>query len=173
MVVGSVANAGLSAEQKAILLVRVLLFDRALSGDFIDIAVVFAPGEAASREEKAAISTALRAIDLQTSTSRMRLRIHPVALDPLDDAEAQLTQVRAKVAYLCSGLVPKSVQAVRRATTKLEVLSITGTESYLDAGVSVALTTKGDRARVIVNLRASREERAELQSEMLNIAEVR
>jgi hypothetical protein len=167
------ANADeLTANDQATLLLRVLAYDRALAsvqGDAIQVVVVFKNDSAAGAQKDlvSAFSTAARRVNVQGK----RVEISTITYEK-GSMLARLTSAHAAVAFLTPGLDNGMLDEIRAATRKLHALSLTGVEAYVGPGASVALVARGDRARVLVNLPATKEEGAVLDAALLNMAEV-
>lgn len=166
-------EAPLPPRHQALLLLRVLAYDRALHGRDDRRAMVAlavrpgdAAGEALAREVAAAIEDAAgeftvaglpaRAVVLAAERGRLAGR---------------LREVHASVVLFlgASGADPlEGCQAAREA----QVLSASGSRAAVETCVALGLVSDGGKARVLVNLREARAEGADLDSALLAIAQL-
>lgn len=173
LVVGLVAQAQVPAENQALLLMRILAFDRKApvrAGSTVRIALVSRPGqeasEAACREMESAVEKAARTVSVGG------LPVRAVRLPYTGAFEAELGRLQATALYVCPGL-GDAVGTISRAARAVGVLSFTGDEALVDGGLSVGLVRRQAKAAIVVNLKASRAEGADLDSGLLRLAEVR
>lgn len=164
---------GLQPAQKALLLLKVLTYDRNLTaraGPEVRVAVVFRAGHAASLAERDALLLALE----QTARRAVvaGLPVSAVAL-PFRDGAAlgeRLAELRAAALYTCAGL-DDVAREIARAARERGVPSMAGGREPLLQGIAVALVDRGDRAGVVVNVRAAAAQGADLDAALLGLAE--
>jgi hypothetical protein len=171
--VHAAGGSGLPPAQKALLLLKVLTYDRNLvarAGAGVRIAVVFRPGHGASQAERDALLPALE----QTARRAVvaGLPVSAVAV-PFRDAEslaARLAELHAAALYACAGLEDVA-REIARAARERGVPSVAGARDPVLQGLAVALVDRGDRAGVVVNLRAAAAQGADLDAALLELAE--
>jgi len=161
------------ARQRALVLLLVIAYDHNLAaraGDTATLLVVYNSRDERSRGEHAAMRDGLAALE-KLLVGGLPLRIvsedHGGA-DTLRDAVARL---RPAALYLCAGLGDQ-VESVSRITRAARVLSFAASEGYVRAGLSVAILSGGQRARVLINLAAARAEGVAFDAGLLKLAEV-
>jgi hypothetical protein len=164
----------LTPRKQALLLLRVLVYDRNLKAratDAIRVAVAFRAGDARSERHRDVLMAALEEVSREVVA--LGLPVEAVALPYHDaaDFEARLARSAPACAYVCAGLEPV-VKEISRVTQRHSVLSASGSREMAEAGLTVALVNRGSRAGVVVNLAAARAERADFDSALLAIAEV-
>jgi hypothetical protein len=164
---------GVPPGQKALLLLRVLAYDRNLrarAGPEVRIAVVYKPGHRASERERDALLFALEEVTGRAVVAGLPVRA--VAL-PYQDAagfRALLAGSGASTMYLCSGL-EEAGRDLARAARERSVLSVCGSREQAMAGCAVALVDRGERAALVVNPRAAVGQGGDLDSALLSVAE--
>ena len=161
-------------EQQSALLLRILAYDRNLHERVdaqVNFVVIYEEADPESVAEAHAIESALREIGRNTTVAGYRLETytHPYrgAVAELD----YLSRLHATAVYLCSGM-GGHVAEVSGVTQSLSILSFTGVEAWAREGIGVGLIERGGRARIVVNLPATRAEGADLDAGLLRHAEV-
>ncbi len=164
---------GDAAHQQAQLLLRVLAYDHNLSeraGDSVTVVLVYSARSAESRGDHAALREGLAALDkLRVAGLPFRVTSHEYV--DADQLRALVERDRPTALYLGPGLA-EQVESVSRTTRAGRVLSFASSEAYARAGLSVAIVAGSERARVVINLAASRAEGAAFDAGMLKLAEV-
>ena len=165
------ARAEVPAQKQALIVMRVLAYDRALeqrSRRRVRIAVVHGPGA----DSLACASRMRQAFD--GLVGRVTVKGKPIGVDTF--ASDQLTvdlleRRRIGVAYVCRGTdrdLDHMIYLARRA----DVLTFTDQPGLVERGLAIALTADGGRARISINLEAVRAEGAQLGSHLLNLSRV-
>jgi len=163
----------LPARHQALLLLRVLAYDRALpgrTGEVATVGVVYRPGDRSGEARRDALLEALREAAATFSVRGIPVKVVAIPWSPEQFAE-RLRNNRAAAALLV-GMGVEEAAAVTRITRKERVLSLSEDRAVVDAGVAVGLIHRGRRAGVVVNLAAARAEGADLEAELLAVAEV-
>lgn len=170
----SAAGAELPARQKALVLLRVLVYDRALkvrAGSEVRVAVAYRPGDARSEEERDQLVEALQDVSRQAVAAGLPIRV--LAL-PFTDAASVAQRLRAEGAaalFACQGLEDQAA-ALARVARETRVLALGASRQLVEAGFAVALVDRGDRAGLVVNQRAALAQGADLDSALLALAEL-
>jgi hypothetical protein len=171
---GSARADDLTPRKQALLLLRVLVYDRNLrarADGVVRVAVAFRAGDRRSEEKRDELVAALE--DVSREVVALGLPIAVVAMPYQDaaDFDARLGRSAPACVYVCTGLEPlvKEIAAVAR---RRAVLSVSGSREMAEAGLAVALVNRGSRAGVVVNLPAARAEGADLDAALLAIAEI-
>jgi len=168
------AGAGeISPRQRALLLLRVLVYDRALAqraGGEVKVAVVFRPeGDAAEREALLATFE-----ELSRTVKAAGLPVRAVALPyqgPAAFAEG-LAKLRPVALYACAGLGEAALE-VAAAARKARVLAVGGERPLvLEGGFSLALVDRGERAGLMLDPEAAAAAGADFDSALLSVAEL-
>lgn len=166
-----VQAASLAADNQALLLLRTLAYDRNLksrvSGGEVVIAVVFKPGSSESESMRSDMMRAIRNASQRLTVAGLAVRAKAVAYD--NRLGAQLEGVSA--VYLCAGLAGQ-IDNIHRVTRSKKILSATGEENEVREGLSLGLVQRGSRAAILVNLKSSKAEGADLDSALLRMAEI-
>lgn len=159
-------------EKQALLLLKILKFDRALetraSGTAI-VAIVYQENdpesEAVRVEMQAALDSARRSVTFPLPIKTVRI---PYSASGF---ESDLAQAKPAAAYVAPGLASQ-IPAISRATRRQGTLTFTGQESYVQAGLAVGILAREARPTLLVNLLASKAEGADLSSDLLRLSEV-
>lgn len=159
----------LPAPTQALLLFRVLGYDRNLAqraGSAVTIAVAWQVGDEGPRD--AAVDA------LRDLASRYRIAGLPVHVVPVRFEEGafgrRLEGAEAQAVLVVGGLgaeAPRLVATFRA----LHLLSAASSRAAAEAGLTVALFRRGDRAAVAVNLPSARAAGASLDSTLFLVAE--
>jgi len=166
--------AELSPHGRALLMLKVIAYDRNLkrrAGKVLRIAVIHRAGDPRSAQDGMEMAAALKEVASRVTVAGL---VAEVVLLPLAGATGLADRLRdagASVAYVAdglAGLTPDIATGSRRAA----VLTATGSRAGVEAGLSIGLVRRGLGAAVLVNLPASRREGADIDSELLDIAEV-
>ncbi|MFT4977376.1 MAG: hypothetical protein ACI8S6_003281 [Myxococcota bacterium] len=168
------AIAGVPPDLEARILARALAYDRALSqhaNSEVLIGVVEHPGSPTSRQQAAAIRDAFEALSNHTIQG---LPLRVVILTWIDAAvftEALAAQ-DIDTLYLTAGLdgVAKTISA---SAKQQGCSTITGVEGYVrDGSAAIGVVVDGNRPSLLVNLPEARALKMDLDSTMLQLAEV-
>jgi hypothetical protein len=164
-------SAGIPADKQALILLRVLAYDRNLAGragDTVRIAVLYRPGHGASERAAAELVAAAGAAERSVAGRPVRLISLPFSADTV---ERDLERTGASATFVCQGL-EGDVARVAQATQRRAILSISSEENMVHSGLSIGVVRRGERAAILVNLVAARAEQADLSAELLRLAEV-
>lgn len=170
---GAVAT-DLPPQQKALVLLRVLVYDRALKARAkaeVRVAVVFRPGDARSEAEREQLEGALGEIAGKAVAVGLPIRVQAL---PFTDRVllAQRLRERGVVAlFVCAGL-ESDAAAIAGVAREGKVLALTASRRMVEDGLAVAIVDRGDRAGLVVNPRAAAAQGADLDSALLALAEL-
>lgn len=167
------SSARLPPEHVARLLLRVVAHDRALAQSEVDaltVVVLYRAGEAESEIERLDVEELLRRHSAGMRIRGRPLRIVSTAYADPEQLAASLADRRGAI-FICRGLrdVFDSISAVSR---QRHLLTVAGSADLVQRGASVGLVREGNRPAVIVNLAASKAEGAELDPDLLSLAQV-
>ena len=165
---------GVPAKDQALLMLRILAYDHNL-GNRVDnktvtIVIVSKPGNSDSDDFASDLAGRIKAI--AKSTTIMNNSINVVRLAFTDKTfDSDVSRQKAAALYIAPGL-SDSVGAITSATAQHKLLSFTGTDDLVGAGVSVGLALDDGRPQILVNLPASRKEGADLDVALLKAARI-
>jgi len=77
------------------------------------------------------------------------------------------------VLYVAAGIKDKDIFRVLKQTRKQKIITFTGTEQYIDLGVTLAVIVQKTSPRIIINESAARAENAVFSSRLLQLVEIR
>ncbi|HEY8210596.1 MAG TPA: YfiR family protein [Myxococcaceae bacterium] len=166
------AEQEVSMAQQAVLLLKILKFDRALearSGGTATIAVVYLENDPDSEAVRAEILSTLEAA---THTVNFPLPVKIVRL-PYNASriEKDLAAIKPVAAYIAPGLEAE-IGALGRATRKQGTLTFTEQEAAVRGGLSIGLIAYQARPAIMINLNASKAEGADLSSDLLRLSKI-
>ncbi len=171
----SASAAELPVEQQPKLLLRLLAYDHIFETAIPATATVLLLHNPEKRSGKQQCEQLQRAItDAAGQYSFLGSPIVAKSV-PWTDASAlqqEIAESKPITLYLCPGF-DTQVEAVIGVTREQELLSSTGTEAYLEHGVSVALVRQANRAVPIVQLTNMRAEGRLINASVLRLAETR
>jgi TonB family protein len=154
------------------LLLRVLAYDRQLpsrqSGGTILVGVAFAPGDAASAKEKAAVLAALGELK-SVRIAGFALDFAAVPYSGPGSIQAALGGRRAAALYVCGGLAAAAGE-IAGAAARDKIATMSGSEALTRGGLAFAAFAEGGSGRMIVNLLAAREQGLDLDAAVLKLA---
>jgi hypothetical protein len=164
----------LPANSQALLLLRVLAYDRNLrqrAGQAVTVAVLYRPGDAASEERRVALVHAFEEVARDVVVAGLPVRVEALAWHDSASLAQRLAAVRPAVLYVDGALAP-AVPEIVELSRRRGVLTAGAARPMVDAGLAIGIVPRGSRAGVIVNLPASRLEGAELEAGLLAVSEV-
>lgn len=169
----SVAAQGIPAPQKALLLLRVLVYDRNLktrAQKEVRIAVAFRPGNAASERERDALIAAVEEVTDRAVVAGLPVRVVPVPYQDAVDFQARLAASSAVALYVGAGL-EGAIQDLDRVARRRSALTVCGSRELASRGCAVALVDRGERTALVINTRVAVAQGADLDPRLLSIAE--
>jgi len=164
----------LPARNQALLLLRVLAYDRNLpqrASGAVTVAVVFRPGDRGSEERRTALLAAFEEVAHDVVVAGLPVKVEAVPYRDAADFEGRLEASRPALAYVDPSL-QKVVPEIVLATRRRGVLTADGSRGLVEAGLSVAVVAQSGRAGLVVNLKASRQEGADLDAALLAVSDV-
>ena len=164
----------LPPRNQALLLLRVLAYDRNLahrSGAAVTVAVLFKPGDKASEAHRASLLAAFEEVSRDVVVAGLPVKVEAVPYRDAADFAARLDTLRPALAYVDLALL-RAVPDIVKATRRRGVLTADGSRSLVEAGLAVAVVAQAGRAGLIVNLKASRQEGADLDAALLAVSDV-
>lgn len=159
---------------QALLLLRVLAYDRNLSrraGKRVAVIVVARAGDPRSRERADRLVEAFDEVAGKVVVAGLPVGAEALAVRDAAALQARLEASPAALVYLDEGLGPL-VPELTAVTRRRGALSAAGDRALVEAGAAVAAVPRGDRAGVVVNLVAARQEGADLDAALLAVAEL-
>lgn len=164
----------LPARNQALLLLRVLVYDRNLkgrAGDMVRVAVAYKAGDAASEAERDALMAAYQEVAKEVVAQGLPVKVEALPWRDAADFAARLGERRFSAVHAGRGLAAVA-EELSRASRKARSLTFAPAREMVSAGLAVALVFRGERAGLVVNLGAARAEGAELDPALLQLAEV-
>ena len=162
------------SKNQALLLLRILAYDHKLAdrveGKKVTIYVVHKSGASESENPANEMITTLRAIAKSTKLAGNSIDVIKIAYNK-DSFDADVGRVKAAALYVAPNL-GDSLGTIIAATSKRKLLSFTGVAEYVNAGISVGFSSADGKPLILVNLRASRSEGADLDVELLRVAKI-
>jgi hypothetical protein len=169
----AVAEAAVPVDKQAIVLLRILAYDKNLpqrAGDRIVIGIVHADSKAA-RGAAEAMHAALEAQTRRITVSGKLVTV--VVIANSSGLRRTLGDLGVTAVYLTSGL-GDALPEISRACRAVGALSFTDDLSYLQRGVAIGfgLDERQSRIRILVDLIEARAEGARLSTELLRLVKV-
>ncbi len=164
----------LTPRKQALLLLRVLVYDRNLkarAGGVVRVAVAFRAGDRRSEQERDELVSALEAVSREVLALGLPVDVVAVPYHDGVEFEARLARTAPACVYVCTSLEPV-VKEIAGAAQRRAVLSASGSRRMAESGLALAIVNRGKRAGVVVNLPAAKAEGADLDAALLAIAEV-
>jgi hypothetical protein len=163
----------LPARNQALLLLRVLSYDRNLkarSGAEVTVVVAYREGAPRSEQERE-MAAALEEAARSFTVSGLKARVVTVPWRGAAALGAELKATGAAALYVGESLSGETA-GISAAARDRSALTFAPLREMVEGGLALGLLNADDRARLLVNLAASRDEGADLDSVFLGIAEV-
>ncbi len=157
---------------RALLMLKVLAYDRNLkkrAGKRANILIVHRAGHASSESTARDMLLALKAAASRVRVSGLRINATGVAYGA--GFSDHLLKSGAVAVYVCEGLGGK-LATISRHTRARKALTFTNQRDFVRRRLGVGIVAKKGRAKLLVNLPASRAEGAKLSSALLRLARV-
>lgn len=170
---GSAHADQLAPGQKALLLLRVLAYDRNLkgrAGEEVRIAVVFRPGIGTSEHERDSMVRAIGEVVSRAVVAGLPVRVKAVPFQDASRFGALLAELRPAAMFVTAGLEPEG-EILARVAKERQVPSVCGSRDLVERGLAIGLVDRGDRAGVVLNLKAAAAQGADLDSALAHVAE--
>jgi hypothetical protein len=164
----------LPVTEQAVFLLRVLAYDRNLKArtpEALSIVLAYQGGDPSSEATKNDLSGEINRLAKDLRVADLPIRVTAVPFTTLDDLDAALGRAKASALFVCPGL-DSSVHLISTVTRRRSVLTFTGIEPSARQSLAIGLVARGEKPTVLVNLRASKAEGADLDPALLRIAEV-
>jgi len=166
--------AEVTPRQRALLLLRVLVYDRTLAqraGGEVTVGLLYRPGHPESELERRALLDAYQSLAGQVTAGGRAVRAVELPYAGAADLEARLGALRPAAIFACAGLDDAAAE-VAAAARRARVLAFAGTRAAVAAGVPVGLIDRGERAGVLLDPAAAAAAGADLDSALLSVAEL-
>lgn len=164
----------LPAQSRALLLLRILAYDRNLAGRAgaaVKVTCLFKAAERTSEERCASLVAALQDVAREVVVMGRPVRADALPYRGAADADAALSTARPTLAYVDAAL-ELSVPEIVRSTRRLGILTASGSKDLVRGGLALGVVAGSRRAGLIVNLQGARLEGADLDAVLLAISEV-
>ena len=157
--------------RKALIVLRVLAYDRALAtrapGTEVTVLIVNAP-TAAGRADRDRWLSGFALIPNVKAGGR-RVRAQTVELDTTATLDAAAARLRPALIIVGAGL-GNDIAAIQRVTRQRRVLSFSMSERDVRAGLAVGLAATEDGDEIVINLEGARAEGAKFSAGLLELA---
>jgi hypothetical protein len=169
------ARAGdLPARNQALLLLRVLAYDRNLkqrAQSTVTVVVLYRAGDRGSEERSAALVSAFEELARGAVVGGLPVKVENLPYRNAPELEARLRALHPALAYVDPSLAP-AVPDITQVSRRLGVLTADGNRALVEAGVAVGVVAQVERAGLIINLKASRQEGVDFDSALLALSDV-
>jgi hypothetical protein len=162
------------AKAQAPLVLRILAYDHNLAnranGKKVTIAVVYKAANSDSDDAAGELANNIAQIGKTTTLSNNAINVVRI---PYSDKtfDADIQRAHASAVYVAPAL-GNDLGTITATTQSRKLLSFTGNQDYVAAGVSVGFTSDSDRTTILINLPASRNEGADLDVALLRVAKI-
>jgi hypothetical protein len=167
------ARAQVPAKNLAPLLLRVLAYDRNLSGrvhdERVTVGVLYMAGSEASESCSNELPRELRTLGKSTTVAGMTVQAERLAYT---DAKALENAAKPWVAlYVCPGL-EESVPSIMSVTRRHAILTFSGSQRAVENGLTIGFVLKGSKAAILINLVAARAEGINFNASLLKVGTI-
>jgi hypothetical protein len=166
---GRLAHADDDTDRRALVLLRVLSYDRNIAsraGEHVTILVVYDAPSTADERDRWLVALA-GAHKITVANRATTTRTH--AFTDAAKLEAEVRATHPAVIVVCAG-VQRGLPAIRDAARAHKVMTFTTRESEVEAGFSVGLVAGERRDVIAINLEAAHAEGVQFEAGLLKIA---
>lgn len=160
------------ARNQAVLMLRVLLYDRnfdkRMDRDAVRVLVVVPAAASGARDSGFEMAAALSQLAQTAVVGGRKIVVETVSAEGLS---AALSKGRVGAVYLAPQLAAPA--ALIQSTQRAGVLSFTVDRSAIDAGAVVGFALRSERITLLINLRRAKQVGADLDSALLEVAQVK
>jgi hypothetical protein len=170
---------GLQAEQEvpadlqAVIMIRMLNYDRAIksrAGDSLVIGILAKAQDKSSAQAQADLASALSAL-LSERVQDLPLAVVTAEYKDDGDLAAWISQKKVLVLYVAPGL-SKELDGIRDVCAARKVMSITSSRDFVRRGLVAGIVVKDDRPRILMNLPVAVAAGLDLDPKLLALSEV-
>jgi len=158
---------------QAAILVRALAYNRALkarAGTSVVVGVVGKAGDKLSTETQQQMLRAFSAVEPRTVLG-LPFKAVGVTFKDRDALAAWASQEGVDALYVTPGLA-EELGPVRSVCEELKLASFGADRSFVEKGLAVAVVTRGDTPRLVVNLKSAQAAGLDLDPKLLQLSEV-
>lgn len=101
----------------------------------------------------------------------MPVRAVPIAINGDTDIHQALKGKHVDVLYIAP-LRAYDVRSITRISRSRKMLTLTGVPEYVESGAAIGIGVSGETPQILVNLKAAREEGADLHASLLRLAKL-
>jgi hypothetical protein len=167
------AAAEVPASLQAAILVKMLAYDRALkarAGESVGIGILYKDGDDASARMKEELLRAFAAVSSRPIQG-LPVQTGDHAYRDAEHLTKWLASSGIDLVYVTTGL-SKEREAIRKACLEARVLTAGVERPEVEAGLAVAVVTKGEAPHIVVNIAAAHAVGADLDPKLLALSDV-
>ena len=168
------AQTAITPLHRAAILVRTLAYHKksgATASKTSVIAVLGKAGSSGSTAEAKEMEEAFKKVASTIPKGGDRVKIARLDYSSAARFDSDLQKLDVKAVYVSEGL-DSELKDVQQVTRRRKVLTLSGQERSVRAGLSVGVYASGGKSRLLVNLTACRAEGASFGPELLRLAEI-
>jgi hypothetical protein len=158
---------------QATILVRMLGYDRSLkprAGNVVGLGIVYKASDKASTQTYNDMLRAFKSIESQT-VQGMPIKISSLAYKDATGLAEWMIKDGVVALYIAPGLGPE-LDAIRSVCQQKKIVSMSPVRVFVEQGVAVGVVVKGDSPRLLVNLTAAESLGMDLDSKLLQLADI-
>ena len=155
-------------------MLRVVSYDRNLAArtpKAVTIVVTYQKGDAASEATHRSVAEAIETIAAATTVSGLPVRVVSVPYTTAERLVEHFGEAQATAVYVCPGLHERLTEIAGAARRK-SVLTVSGSEAFVNDGLSVSIVNRDDKATILINLNQARAEGIHFAPELMRIAQI-
>ena len=160
-------------EKQVVILARAISYDKQLrsrAGSGLVIGVLYKPGVAESESTATEVMRAFKSIE-GIKVQELPLAAVKLPFTSKDALKAAIAAQGIDALYCCPSL-DGDLAAIREISHQQHVLTLASRQAFIQAGLAIGVFSSDGKPMIMVNLPASREEGAELATELLRLATV-
>lgn len=160
-------------DKQAVILTRAISYDknlRARAGNTLVIGVLYKPGVADSESTAAELLRAFKSIE-GIKVQELPLSVVKLAYTGKEPLKSAIVAGGIDALYCCPSL-DSDLAGIREVSHQQHVITLASRQAFIPAGLSIGVFSSDGKPTIMINLAASRDEGAELATELLRLATV-
>jgi hypothetical protein len=169
----AVADSYLAIDYQVPLILKLLTYENTLMSlheQTIEMGILYRPRDSESKRAFEQFRKEMSLYSDRTIHDR-RLILVPLGVAQADSVGTIIRRSGVDVVYVGPGF-EGDLGAIKVATRRGKVLSVTGVPAYVEQGLCVAAVRRGDQAGITLNLEASREEGRDWNASLLQLCRI-
>jgi len=161
-------------DRQGVLFLRSLAYDRNFKtrvGGAVNVLVLYRSGNQPSQSMKTDMVGALEELAKTVTVLDLPVKVSSAPFTNGDALDEKIRAAQASVVYVCIGL-DDAIPAISEVTRRRSALSIGANDTFVAAGLSLAIVARGTKPTIVLNPPASQAEGCEWDPQFLRLVEI-